>query len=80
MTKPHDPLWDSDDPTIVGMPGDTPTPPQGVPLPDWEDGFVHGRQRGIADTADALRRALLLVQVSAADAELIIVHVRRLIR
>lgn len=77
--RPRDPLWDSDDPTAVGQPG-APTPPQGIPLPDWEDGFVHGRQRGIADTADALRRALLLVQVSAADAELIILRVRSLIR
>lgn len=79
MSRPHDPLWDSDDPTSLGPPG-APTPPQGIPLPDWEDGFVHGRQRGIADTADALRRALLLVQVSAADAELIILRVRSLIR
>lgn len=78
--RPHDPLWDSDDPTAVGQPGDTPTPPQGVPLPDWEDGFVHGRQRGIADTADALRRALLLVGVPLSDAELIILRVRGLIR
>lgn len=70
-----------DDATPTTSSGDKSTPPQGVPvLPDWEDGFVHGRQRGIADTADALRRALLLVGVPAADCELIILRVRGLIR
>ena len=79
MTSSDDPFGPDDDPTSLGPPG-APTPPQGVPLPDWEDGFVHGRQRGIADTADALRRALLLVDVPVADAELIILRVRGLIR
>jgi hypothetical protein len=78
--RPPDPLWDSDDPTVATAPNDTPTPPQGVPLPDWEDGFVHGRQRGIADTADALRRALLLVGVPRDEAEVIIQRVLSLIR
>jgi hypothetical protein len=70
-----------DDPTPATAPGDASTPPQGMPiLPDWEDGFVHGRQRGIADTADALRRALLLVGVPFSDVELIVLRVRGLIR
>lgn len=74
-----DPFGPDDDPTALGPPG-APTPPTGVPLPDWEDGFVHGRQRGIADTADALRRALLLVGVPGDEAETIILRVLRLIR
>ena len=76
-----DDLWESDDQTPTTSSGEKSTPPQGVPtLPDWEDGFVHGRQRGIADTADALRRALLLVGVPGGEAELIILRVRGLIR
>jgi len=35
------------------------TPPFGVVLPEYEEGFSAGRKRGVADTLDVFRLALI---------------------
>ena len=35
------------------------TPPVGVVIPDYEEGFGAGRRRGIADTLEAFRLGLI---------------------
>ena len=35
------------------------TPPMGVVIPEYEEGFSAGRKRGIADTLEVFRRGLI---------------------
>ena len=57
-----------------------PTPPRGLPLPDFEQGYALGHTRGLADMAHALRLALLRVGVPAEDVEPIVMTVRKWVR
>lgn len=58
----------------------SPTPSQGMRIPDFEQGFALGRHRGIADMAHALRLALLRVGVPAEEVEPIVMTVRKWVR
>ena len=75
---PADDNFESDEPTIR-TPG-VPTPPRGLPLPDFEQGYTLGHTRGLADMAHALRLALLRVGVPPEDVEPIVMRVRAWIR
>lgn len=72
------PFFDPEEPTIVTS--GTPTPPRGLPLPDFEQGYDLGHTRGLADFAHGLRLALLSVGVPAEEVEPIVMNVRRWVR
>ena len=57
-----------------------PTPPRGLPLPDFEQGYALGYQRGLADAFHGLRLALLRVGVAAEEVEPIVMTVRKWVR
>lgn len=73
-----DDFFESEEPTIVTY--GAPTPPRGLPLPDFEQGYTLGHHRGIAAMAHALRLALLRVGVPAEDVEPIVIRVRQWMR
>lgn len=73
-----DDFFESEEPTIVTH--GPPTPPRGLPLPDFEQGYALGYQRGLADAFHGLRLALLRVGVPAEDVEPIVMNVRRWVR
>ena len=73
-----DDFFESEEPTIVTH--GAPTPPRGLPLPDYEQGYTLGHQRGLADAFHGLRLALLSVGVPPEDVEPIVMRVRQWVR
>jgi len=76
---PDDDFFDAEEPTIVS-PGGIPTPPRGLPLPDFEQGYTLGHTRGLADAFHGLRLALLRVGVPPEDVEHVVMRVRQWVR
>lgn len=78
MPADDDNFFESEEPTIVTH--GVPTPPRGLPLPDFEQGYTLGHTRGLADAFHGLRLALLRVGIPAEDVEPIVMNVRKWVR